>query len=49
VLLEIFFSVIQAYVFMMLSATYLAIRMGEEGHAEHDEVIKSAKADTARA
>jgi F-type H+-transporting ATPase subunit a len=49
VLLEIFFSVIQAYVFMMLSATYLAIRMGEEGHAEHDEEIKSAKAETARA
>lgn len=49
VLLEIFFSVIQAYVFMMLSATYLAIRMGEEGHAEHDEEIKSAKAEVARA
>lgn len=49
VLLEIFFSVIQAYVFMMLSATYLAIRMGEEGHAEHDEEIKSAKAEAARA
>lgn len=35
VLLEIFFSIIQAYVFMMLSATYLAIRLGDEGHEEH--------------
>jgi len=30
VLLEIFFSVIQAYVFMMLSATYLAVALGDE-------------------
>jgi len=49
VLLEIFFSVIQAYVFMMLSATYLAIRMGDEGHGEHEESNKSAKAEAARA
>lgn len=48
VLLEIFFSIIQAYVFMMLSATYLAIRMGDEGHSEHDDTVKG-KAETARA
>jgi F-type H+-transporting ATPase subunit a len=34
VLLEIFFSVIQAYVFMMLSATYLSVAVGD-GHDEH--------------
>ena len=49
VLLEIFFSVIQAYVFMMLSATYLAIRMGDEGHGGHEESNKSAPAKAARA
>ena len=44
VLLEIFFSVIQAYVFMMLSATYLAIRLGDEGHGGHEENNVTAKA-----
>jgi F-type H+-transporting ATPase subunit a len=38
VLLEIFFSIIQAYVFMMLSATYLAVAVGgSEDHKEHKE------------
>ncbi len=49
VLLEIFFSVIQAYVFMMLSATYLAIRLGDAGHGEHEDDTKPAKAEPARA
>lgn len=44
VLLEIFFSVIQAYVFMMLSATYLAIRLGDEGHGEHEDNKVTANA-----
>jgi F-type H+-transporting ATPase subunit a len=35
VLMEIFFSIIQAYVFMMLSATYLSVAVG--GAHEHDE------------
>jgi F-type H+-transporting ATPase subunit a len=35
VLLEIFFSVIQAYVFMMLSATYLSVAVADE-HAESE-------------
>jgi F-type H+-transporting ATPase subunit a len=36
VLLEIFFSIIQAYVFMMLSATYLSVAVGgSEDHKEH--------------
>ncbi len=35
VLLEIFFSIIQAYVFMMLSTTYLAMAVaGSNGHSE---------------
>lgn len=34
VLLEIFFSLVQAYVFMMLSATYLAIRLSDGEHGE---------------
>ncbi|MDB5161483.1 MAG: atpB [Candidatus Saccharibacteria bacterium] len=33
VLMEIFFSIIQAYVFMMLSATYLSVAIGSE-HSE---------------
>jgi F-type H+-transporting ATPase subunit a len=38
VLLEIFFSIIQAYVFMMLSATYLSVAIsGGEDHKEHKE------------
>jgi F-type H+-transporting ATPase subunit a len=38
VLLEIFFSIIQAYVFMMLSATYLSVAIGgSEDHKEHKE------------
>jgi len=49
VLLEIFFSIIQAYVFMMLSATYLAIRLSDEGHTEHEESNQTAKAEAARA
>lgn len=39
VLLEIFFSVVQAYVFMMLSATYLSVAVG--GSGEHKETAKS--------
>jgi|SRR5581483_3375342 len=35
VLLEVFFSIIQAYVFMMLSATYLAQAIGDE-HDKHE-------------
>jgi F-type H+-transporting ATPase subunit a len=39
VLLEIFFSIIQAYVFMMLSATYLSVAIGGgEDHKEHKEL-----------
>jgi len=38
VLLEIFFSVIQAYVFMMLSATYLSVAVGgSDGHKAEGE------------
>lgn len=38
VLLEIFFSVIQAYVFMMLTATYLSVAVGgSEAHKESGE------------
>jgi F-type H+-transporting ATPase subunit a len=38
VLLEIFFSIIQAYVFMMLSATYLSVAVGgSEDHKEHKQ------------
>ena len=36
VLMEIFFSVIQAYVFMMLSATYLSVALSDE-HSGHEE------------
>jgi F-type H+-transporting ATPase subunit a len=36
VLLEIFFSIIQAYVFMMLTATYLSVAVGGE-HEEHKD------------
>lgn len=46
VLLEIFFSVIQAYVFMMLSATYLSVAINDE-HAEKKG--ETAKAEVARA
>jgi F-type H+-transporting ATPase subunit a len=44
VLLEIFFSVIQAYVFMMLSATYLSVAVGsgEEHKQNHKEAVKQA-------
>ncbi len=35
VLLEIFFSIIQAYVFMMLSATYLSVAIGGGEHDKH--------------
>ncbi len=44
VLLEIFFSIIQAYVFMMLSATYLSVAIGDE-HEKHEE--KSTKVEVA--
>jgi F-type H+-transporting ATPase subunit a len=47
VLLEIFFSIIQAYVFMMLSATYLSVAIGDQ-HQEHEDK-PSAKAEPARA
>lgn len=46
VLLEIFFSVIQAYVFMMLSATYLSVALGDQ--QEHEEKT-NGKAQPARA
>jgi F-type H+-transporting ATPase subunit a len=43
VLLEIFFSIIQAYVFMMLSATYLSVAIGgSEDHREHKEAEATA-------
>jgi F-type H+-transporting ATPase subunit a len=38
VLMEIFFSIIQAYVFMMLSATYLSVAVGSGEHHENEEV-----------
>ena len=41
VLLEIFFSVIQAYVFMMLSATYLSVALGSNDHAGHEEKVSA--------
>jgi F-type H+-transporting ATPase subunit a len=48
VLLEIFFSVIQAYVFMMLSATYLSVAVGSnENHKQEpadDNKLQAAKA-----
>lgn len=46
VLLEIFFSIIQAYVFMMLSATYLSVAIGG-GHSEKE--AKGAKVEAAHA
>jgi F-type H+-transporting ATPase subunit a len=43
VLLEIFFSVIQAYVFMMLSATYLSVAIGgSDGHKEEGQKTSTA-------
>jgi F-type H+-transporting ATPase subunit a len=43
VLLEIFFSVIQAYVFMMLTATYLSVAVGSgEDHKEQGEAKQPA-------
>jgi F-type H+-transporting ATPase subunit a len=44
VLLEIFFSIIQAYVFMMLSATYLSVAIGgsDEHKDNHKETVKQA-------
>jgi F-type H+-transporting ATPase subunit a len=43
VLLEIFFSIIQAYVFMMLTATYLSVAIGgSDGHKEHGEKTQTA-------
>lgn len=44
VLLEIFFSVIQAYVFMMLTATYLSVAVGgSEEHKESGEKLERLK------
>jgi len=40
VLMELFFSIIQAYVFMMLSATYLSVALGDE----HTGTPEKAKA-----
>jgi len=40
VLLEVFFSVIQAYVFMMLSATYFSVRLSEVEHGQNKETVK---------
>lgn len=40
VLMEIFYSIIQAYVFMMLSATYLSVALSDS-HAEHQEEVKA--------
>lgn len=37
VLLEIFFSVIQAYVFMMLTATYLSVATSGGDHPKHEK------------
>jgi F-type H+-transporting ATPase subunit a len=48
VLMEIFFSIIQAYVFMMLSATYLSVAIGDQ-HSGHEETKSNAKAEPARA
>jgi F-type H+-transporting ATPase subunit a len=48
VLLEVFFSIIQAYVFMMLSATYLSVAIGDQ-HGEHEEPKPTPKAKTAAA
>lgn len=39
--MEIFFSGIQAYLFMMLSMVYMSIATHDD-HAEHDEDVKSA-------
>lgn len=41
-LLEIFFSTIQAYLFMMLTLVYMATAIRNE-HAEHDEEVVTAK------
>lgn len=41
-LLEIFFSVIQAYLFMMLSMVYIA-NATRDDHAQHDEEVADAK------
>lgn len=46
VLMEIFFSIIQAYVFMMLSATYLSVAVGDE-HSDPKASVKTIKARTA--
>lgn len=48
VLLEIFFSIIQAYVFMMLSATYLSVAIGDQ-HDQHEDNQPQAKAKPAHA
>lgn len=43
VLLEIFFSIIQAYVFMMLSATYLAVALDGSGEHQASNSTKEVK------
>lgn len=47
VLMEIFFSVIQAYVFMMLSATYLSVAIAGE-HDKHEEAPEVAQPGVAK-
>jgi F-type H+-transporting ATPase subunit a len=47
VLLEVFFSVVQAYVFMMLTTTYLAIATSTGEHGESDGSKKNVKLQTA--
>jgi F-type H+-transporting ATPase subunit a len=42
VLLELFFSIVQAYVFMMLSATYLAVRVSDSNHGEEHKKLEHA-------
>lgn len=46
-LLEIFFSAIQAYVFMMLTTTYLSIATGGDEHQQSDQP-ETAKAPSRR-
>ncbi len=48
VLMEIFFSVIQAYVFMMLSATYLSVAVGDQ-HSSQGKPEPKQKAAAAGA
>jgi F-type H+-transporting ATPase subunit a len=47
VLMEIFFSVIQAYLFLMLSSTYLAIGTSHDAESSHPESHDTVTAHTA--